>query len=90
MWVCLHPPFGGRKTSNGKIWDELTIAKPMGVEEFLKILTERFPQLSQYIRPSGEETFHQLLLLRSGEVLNETDQIQPDDRIEIMMPLTGG
>ena len=90
MWVCLHPPFGGRKTSNGKIWDELTIAKPMGVEEFLKKLTERFPQLSQYIRTSGEETFHQLLLLRGGEVLNETDQIQTDDRIEIMMPLSGG
>jgi hypothetical protein len=90
MWVCLHPPFGGRKTSNGKIWHEMTISKPMGVEEFLKRLAERFPQLCRYIRPSGEETFHQLLLLRAGEVLNESDQIQPDDRIEIMMPLTGG
>ena len=90
MWVCLNPPFGGRKTSNGKIWDEITISEPIGVEEFLKRLAEQFPQLSQYIRTSGEETFHQLLLLRGGEVLNETDQIQPEDRIEIMMPLTGG
>ena len=90
MWICLHPPFGGRKTSNGKIWEELTISKPVGMEEFLEHLAERFPQLSRHIRQSGEETFHHLLLFRGGEVLNETAQIQPDDRVEIMMPLTGG
>jgi hypothetical protein len=90
MWIRLHPPFGGRKTSNGKIWDELNLSEPVGVEEFLKQLAQRFPELGRHIRPSGEETFHHFLLLRAGEVLNETDQIRPDDRIEIMMPLTGG
>jgi hypothetical protein len=90
MWICLHPPFGGRKTSNGKIWDELPISEPMGVEEFLEHLVERFPQLRRYIRQSGEETFYHMLLFRTGEVLNETARIQPDDRVEIMMPITGG
>ena len=90
MWVRLHPPFGGRKTTNGKIWDELPISESVGVEEFLQRLAAQFPHLSQHIRTSGEETFHQLLLLRGGEVLNEADRIQPEDRIEIMMPLTGG
>lgn len=90
MRVCIHPPFGGRKTTNGKIWDELPIFESVGVEDFLQRLAKQFPQLRQHIRTSGEETFHQLLLLRGGEVLNEIDIIQPEDRIEIMMPLTGG
>jgi len=90
MWIRLHPPFGGRKTSNAKIWDELNLSESVGVEEFLKHLVQRFPELNRHVRSSGEETFHHLLLLRGGEVLNETDQIRPDDRIEIMMPLTGG
>jgi len=90
MWVRIHPPYGGRKTSDEKIWEELAIPETMGVEEFIKYLVQKIPELSPHIRSSGEETFHHLLLCRQGEILNETARIHPDDRIEIMMPATGG
>ena len=39
---------------------------------------------------SEEETFHQFILIRGDHVINPEDRIMPEDRMVVMMPLTGG
>jgi hypothetical protein len=83
--VRLLPPFG-----DGKTWEEITLPEGSGLWQLLEQLTETQPQIRSYMRPSLEETFHQLLVIRNDYILKENDLLVPDDRLVITMPLTGG
>lgn len=90
MLICLHPPFGGRKVAQEKVWEEIPLDRAMPSGDFLVMIKKRYLDLVPYIQESEDETFYHLLIFRSGYALQKHDLIQPDDRIEIMMPLTGG
>jgi len=85
MRIKLHRPFG-----DGKRWEQVDLPRSASVKDLLDQLKKNHPELKQYIRDSEEETFHHLVLIRGDHVLNEDDRIEPDDRIVVMMPLTGG
>ncbi|MEW6262189.1 MAG: MoaD/ThiS family protein [Thermodesulfobacteriota bacterium] len=85
MWVRLHASFG-----DGRTWDEIDLPSPASVPELLAILKQRYLRLEALIKPTPEETFHRFLLIRDDHVLSDRDHIAPDDRIVIMLPLTGG
>ena len=85
MWLRLHPPFG-----DGKTWESIDIATPTSVKQFLKLIKKHHPELDTYFRASEEETFHQFILIRGDHVINPEDRIMPEDRMVVMMPLTGG
>lgn len=90
MWFRLHPPFGNRKVGDRKVWEEIALEAPITVKDFLTRLKALHPELCDHICVEEEETFHHLLLFRQGDVIDKNDKVYPDDRIEIMMPLTGG
>ena len=90
MWFRLHPPFGNQRVDEQKVWEEMAIPDPITVRDFLHRLQEIHPEVSDYIRQNEEETFHHILLFRQSYVLKIEDSIKPDDRIDVMMPLTGG
>ena len=90
MWLRLHPPFTGRPIKEGNIWTEITLSEPLEVEVFLQKLEVLLPRLVPYLRPTSEETFYHILLVKKGYVLKPRDMVDPDDRIEVLMPLTGG
>jgi sulfur carrier protein ThiS len=85
MWVKLHRPFG-----DGKKWEEIELPSPAGVNDLLAKLRKTHPRLKRYFRDSEEETFHHLILIRGDYVLKAEDEIEEEDRIVVMMPLTGG
>ena len=85
MWVRLLPPFG-----DGKMWQELSLPKEAGVKELIDRVVEANLHLRPYLRSTVEETFHQFILLREDHVLTADDYIEPEDRIVVVMPLTGG
>ncbi|MEW5721746.1 MAG: hypothetical protein AB1896_01475 [Thermodesulfobacteriota bacterium] len=85
MWVRLHAPFG-----DGRTWDRINLPPSARTLELLAVLKKRCPALEPLIQPTPEETFHHFLLLRDDYVLGAQDQIAPDDRIVVVMPLTGG
>ena len=85
MWIRLLPPFG-----DGRTWQELNLPEGAGVKELIEQLAAANPHLQPYLRSSVEETFHQFILLREDHVLAADDRIAPDDRIVLVMPLTGG
>ena len=81
----LLPPFG-----DGRTWVETGFPGPVALGPFISRLAELQPRLRPYLRTTVEETFHQLILIRAGEVLAEGDLVAPEDEIIITMPLTGG
>jgi sulfur carrier protein ThiS len=85
MWVKLHRPFG-----DGKKWEEIELSFPAGVKDLLAKLRKTHPGLKRYFRDSEEETFHHLILIRGDYVLKAEDEIGEEDRIAVMMPITGG
>ena len=85
MWVRLLPPFG-----DGKTWQELSLPKGAGVKDLVDHLAEANPNLRPYLRATVEETFHQFILLKGDHVLRAEDRIEAEDRIVVVMPLTGG
>jgi hypothetical protein len=85
MWVRLLPPFG-----DGKTWHEINLPSGAGVKDLIDQLAKANPELCPYLRQTAEETFHQFILLRGDYVLKVEDTIEPDDRIVLLMPLTGG
>lgn len=85
MWIRLHPPFG-----DGKTWEEIDFQGPVSVDELVRRLVATHSQLRPYLRNTSEETFHQFILIRGDHVLRGDDEIEPEDRIVVMMPLAGG
>jgi len=85
MWVRLLPPFG-----DGKTWQEIALGANSGVPELVSEIVRSNPQLASFLRPSLEETFHQFILMKEDRVLTPGDSVGPDDRIVVVMPLTGG
>jgi hypothetical protein len=85
MWVRLLPPFG-----DGKTWQEFHLPAGAGVRELIPLLAAANPDLQAYLRPTVEETFHQFILLRNDHVLQAGEPLSPEDRIVMVMPLTGG
>jgi hypothetical protein len=85
MWVRLLPPFG-----NGKTWQEFDLPPEAGVQDLVQVILKNNPYLQIYLRPTLEETFHQFIFLRDDYVLEASDRIGPEDRIVMVMPLTGG
>jgi len=85
MWIRLLPPFG-----DGKTWQEIALPPKATIKELMDRLVEIHPDLHPYLRATVEETFHQFILLRDDHVLTANDLIEPDDRIVMVMPLTGG
>jgi hypothetical protein len=60
------------------------------VRELVNTLPDQQPALLPYRRATVEETFHQFILLRGDHVLLPDEPLAPDDRIVLVMPLTGG
>jgi len=79
------PPFG-----DGKTWQEVHLPPHAGVKELIDRLVIANPHLSPYLRHTVEETLHHLIFLRGDYVLKVDDPIGPEDRIVMVMPLTGG
>ena len=46
--------------------------------------------MQPYMRFPEEDTMYHFILVREDRILNITDQIHPEDRIKIMLPITGG
>jgi hypothetical protein len=84
------PPFGRQQVGEPPMWDEIGLPPGSRVPQLLDELHRRYPELRSHIRDTPEETFHQFLLIRQGYVLKEDDEVFPDDRLVVMMPLTGG
>lgn len=85
MWVRLLPPLG-----DGKTWQEIPFAGMSGIKEVVAEIVRRNPQLRPYLRSCLEETFHQFILMKADHVLTSADAVGPEDRIVVVMPLTGG
>ena len=85
MWVRLLPPFG-----DGKTWREIDLPPATSVSTLVQRLSEMYRELHPYLRDSVDETFHHFLLARDDYVLQADDTVEPDDRIVVVMPLTGG
>jgi len=85
VWVRLLPPFG-----DGKTWHGIDLPAESGVQQLIERLREIQPQIGPYLRHNLEETFHQFILFRDDHVLSGSDFLEQDDRIVIVMPLTGG
>jgi hypothetical protein len=90
MWFRLHPPFGNQRVDDQKVWEEMVFPDPIAVRDFLHRLQKIHPEMSDYIRQNEEETFHHILLFRQSYIIKREDLIQPDDHIDVIMPLTGG
>jgi len=90
MWLRLHPPFTGKPIKCGSIWTEIELPDALEVDEFIQVLATQVPSLTPYLRSTSDETFYHMLLIRKGYVLKPKDMIQPDDRVDVHMPLTGG
>jgi sulfur carrier protein ThiS len=83
--IRLLPPFG-----DGKTWHEVHVPDGSRVRDLLNILPDKQPVLLPYRRATPEETLHQFILLREDHVLSPDETLEPEDRIVLVMPLTGG
>ena len=90
MKYCLHPPFGKGRVDGRLIFNDVTLSESISLSSFLNLILEKHPELKPFILESVEETFYRLLVFRSGEALEKDDSIEPDDIVEVMMPLHGG
>lgn len=85
MWVRFHAPFG-----DGRTWQEIPIAGSLSLRELLGLLQARCPGLDRFTGSGQPEAGDHLLLFRGDHMLGETDRVQPEDRIVVMLPLHGG
>ena len=85
MWIKLHPPFG-----EGIKWEEINLPDNTKVESLLGLLVNLHPEMQPYMRFPEEDTMYHFILVREDRILSITDQIHPEDRIKIMLPITGG
>ena len=90
MKYYLHPPFGRGRTDGRKSFDEIDIQESISINELLELISSKHPELNEFIRETLDETFYQLLVFRSDQALTKEDRIEPDDCVELMMPLHGG
>ncbi|MBT4088764.1 MAG: MoaD/ThiS family protein [Deltaproteobacteria bacterium] len=90
MEYRLHAPFARKKTRDRLSWEVIKESAEMSVAVSLEHLVVQHLEMADYVRQSVEETFHHLLLFRADHVLGADEKILPQDRIEIIMPLTGG
>ncbi|MFB3819201.1 MAG: hypothetical protein ACE147_16190 [Candidatus Methylomirabilales bacterium] len=85
MWVRLLPPFG-----DGKSWREIDLPARASVAMLIQRLAQLHAELHPYLRETPDETFHHFILARGDYVLRADDVVEPEDRIVVVMPLTGG
>jgi hypothetical protein len=70
---------------------EVLLAEPTPLPQVLRQLTEQEPGLAPYTRfGEGDRQAHGLLVCRRGLVLSLTDELEPDDELEMVVMVTGG
>lgn len=69
----------------------LVLSKPITVQEFLGILSDKYPSLAPLIQKNDKsEFFTPIIFLRNSQPLKLTDVIETEDTVIAVLPAVGG
>jgi len=67
------------------------LKEPISTQEMLQMLASRYPGFARYSAKRNDvELSAHVMLIRQGAPLKLADRIEDKDRIDILLPVTGG
>jgi molybdopterin converting factor small subunit len=87
MHIQFFGPF--EKISDNEVEFELTC--PTTLREFISIVAFRYPGFKRYVNMKNDSSLSaHISFLRDGKLLKLSDQLQNQDNIQVLLPVTGG
>ena len=70
---------------------EIRLKHPMATDELLRMLADRYPGFAKYCRLESDAALNaHVMVIRKGAPLKLVDEIEDNDTVSILLPVTGG
>ena len=87
MQMIFHAPFD--KVAGKSL--EIQLTAPASLHEILNGLEVRYPEMSGFLFAKSDELLSaHVMFLRNGRFLKLADIIQDRDRVDVLLPVSGG
>lgn len=87
MQLIFHGPFD--KIASKQV--EIALSAPAELRRILHILKGRYPGLSTCLSDESDEALSaHIMFLRGGRFLRLAEMVHDEDRVDVLLPVTGG